>query len=97
MLKTVGGAEGAEGYGHGVGVDPELLHTLQQQKRMKRQMMARLIMAPGVEKVQWLTGISLATLVMVSSSWSRISASNLPEIFVQSLSMAVATISLSGC
>ncbi len=60
-------------------------------------MIAPLIMAPGVVKVQWLTGFSLASLAMVSSSLSKISASNLPEILVRSLSMAVANVSLSGC
>jgi hypothetical protein len=55
--------------------------------------MAPPIMAPGVVKVQSLMGFSLASLVMVSSLWSKISASNLPEILVQSLSMAVVTIS----
>ncbi len=97
MLKIVGWAGGAEGAGYGVGADPELQHILQQQKSRKRQTMALPIMGPGVVKVQWLMGFSLASLVMVSSSWSKISALNLPEILVRSLSMAVVTILLSGC
>jgi hypothetical protein len=59
-------------------------HSLQQQKRIKRQTRAPPIMAVGVVKVQWLMGFSLASFVMVSSSWSRILESNLPEILVQS-------------
>jgi len=52
MLKMVGGAGDAEGYGHRVRADSELRHSLQQQKSMKRQTAAPLIMAPGLVNVQ---------------------------------------------
>jgi len=61
-----------------------LRQSLQQQNKTKRQARVAPIIAPGEVKIQWLKGASLASslasLVMVSSSWSRTSASNLPEI-----------------
>ena len=94
MLKTVGGAGGAVGYGMG-GAEVLLRQSLQQQNKMKRQTRVAPIIAPGEVKIQWLKGTSLASslasLVMVSSSWSKTSASNLPEILVRSLAMAAVT------
>ena len=100
MLKTVGGAGGAVGYGMG-GAEVLLRQSLQQQNKMKRQTRVAPIIAPGEVKIQWLKGTSLASslasLVMVSSSWSKTSASNLPEILVRSLAMAAVTTSFSDC
>ena len=100
MLKTVGGAGGAVGYGMG-GAEVLLRQSLQQQNKMKRQTRVAPIIAPGEVKIQWLKGTSLASslasLVMVSSLWSKTSASNLPEILVRSLAMAAVTTSFSDC
>ncbi len=83
MLKTVG-AEGAGGYGSRVWLR---VQTFQQQKSMARQRMVPPIMAPGEVKIQWLSmpswAVVLASLVMVSSSWIKTSASNLPAILVR--------------
>ncbi len=100
MLNTVGGAGGAVGY-RSKGAVVLLRQILQEQNRMKRQTRVAPIIAPGEVKIQWLNGTSLASslasLVMVSSSWSKTSTLNLPEILVCSLAMAVVTTSFSDC
>jgi hypothetical protein len=68
------GAGGAEGAGYVL--FPGVRHILQQQKSRSRPMTAPPIMAPGVVKVQWLIGFFLPSLVIVCSSFMRISASN---------------------
>ena len=57
MLKTVGGAGGAVGYGMG-GAEVLLRQSLQQQNKMKRQTRVAPIIAPGEVKIQWLKGTS---------------------------------------
>ncbi len=52
MLKTVGGARGAVGYGVG-GAVVLLWQILQQQNRMKRQTKVAPIIVPGEVKIQW--------------------------------------------
>jgi hypothetical protein len=75
--------------------------SLQQQKRMTMQKILPPIMAPGEVKIQWLRMLSwastLASFIIVSSSWIRTSVLNLPAILVLSWSMAEMTTSLLGC
>jgi hypothetical protein len=97
LLNTRVGARGAEGAGYGAVLFPEFRHILQQQNSRSKLMTAPPIMAPGVVNVQWSKVFSLASLVIISSSLIRISASNLLEIFVRSLSIAAMTFSFSGC
>jgi hypothetical protein len=89
-LRITVGAGGADGAGYEL--FPELRHALQQQKSK-----SRLRTAPGVVNIQWVSGSSLASLVIVSNSLIRISASNLLEIHSWSRSIAFVTFSFSGC
>jgi len=53
------------------------------------------IIALGVVNFQWSKVFALASLIIISSSLISISASNLPEIFVQSLPIASVTFAFS--
>ena len=70
------GPGGAVGIGYAVSFDCR--HSLQQQQSRSRVMIAPPIMAPGIEKSQWLNCSDLDSNVICWSSLISVSASNFP-------------------